>query len=92
MPQPLLACHVLRSLTPDGKLLFATRCLRMFAYGMLSVIQVLYLTELGFKDRWGCIGRVPSYCGFRPCSPSMPLAAVSFCRAFVAHRPDGEPR
>ena len=53
MPQPLLAYHVLRSLTPDGRLLFATRCLRMFGYGMLSVILVLYLTELGFKDRWG---------------------------------------
>jgi MFS family permease len=27
----------------------------MFAYGMLSVILVLYLTGLGFKDRWGTI-------------------------------------
>lgn len=51
----MLAYHVLRSLTPDGRLLFATRCLRMFGYGMLSVILVLYLTELGFKDRWGTI-------------------------------------
>src|SRR5262249_48654078 len=55
MPQPLPPCHVLRSLTPDGRLLFATRCLRMFAYGMLSVVLVLYLTELGFQDRWGTI-------------------------------------
>src|SRR5262245_19674782 len=55
MPQPLLPHRALRSLTADGRLLFATRCTRMFAYGMLSVILVLYLTELGFKDRWGTI-------------------------------------
>lgn len=29
-------------------LLFATRSLRMFAYGLVSVILILYLTELGF--------------------------------------------
>jgi MFS family permease len=55
MSQPLLSYHVLRSLTADGRLLFATRCVRMFGYGMLSVVLVLYLTELGFKDRWGTI-------------------------------------
>ena len=55
MSQPLLPYRVLASLTADGRLLFGTRCLRMFAYGMLSVILVMYLTELGFKDRWGTI-------------------------------------
>ena len=30
-------------LTRDGGLLFATRCSRMFAYGLLSVVLVLYL-------------------------------------------------
>jgi MFS family permease len=53
--QPLLPYHMLRSLTADGRLLFATRCARMFAYGMLSVILVLFLTELGYRDRWGTI-------------------------------------
>ena len=34
--------------TADLRVLFATRLLRMFAYGMLSVILVLYLVRLGF--------------------------------------------
>ncbi len=37
-------------LTRDGWLLFATRCLRMFGYGLLSVVLVLYLIAVGFKD------------------------------------------
>lgn len=34
---------------PDVRLLFATRSLRMFAYGLLSVLLVLYLANLGFS-------------------------------------------
>ena len=34
--------------TADLRVLFATRLLRMFAYGMLGVILVLYLVRLGF--------------------------------------------
>ena len=37
-------------LTRDGWLLFAIRCLRMFGYGLLSVVLVLYLIEVGFRD------------------------------------------
>lgn len=37
-------------LTRDGWLLFATRCWRMFAYGLLSVVLVLYLIEVGLKE------------------------------------------
>jgi MFS family permease len=37
-------------LTPDGWLLFATRGTRLFAYGLLSVILVLYLSETGLTD------------------------------------------
>jgi MFS family permease len=33
--------------TPDARLLFATRILRMFGYGLLSVVLVLYLVALG---------------------------------------------
>lgn len=40
----------LSSLTADGWLLFATRCSRMFAYGLLSVVLVLYLFEVGLKE------------------------------------------
>ncbi len=32
----------------DGRVLFLTRCARMFAYGFLSVVMVLYLAGLGF--------------------------------------------
>lgn len=38
-------------LTRDGRLLFGTRIIRLFAYGFLSVVLALYLAELGFSDR-----------------------------------------
>ena len=41
---------VLRSLTRDGWLLFATRFIRLFAYGSLSVVLVFYLTGLGLSE------------------------------------------
>ncbi|MDR3685022.1 MAG: MFS transporter [Geothrix sp.] len=34
----------------DGRLLFATRAARMFSYGFLSVVLVLYLAGLGFSE------------------------------------------
>ena len=37
----------LRGLDRDGRLLFATRTLRMFGYGFLAVVLVLYLDALG---------------------------------------------
>jgi MFS family permease len=39
-----------RTLTPDGWLLFATRWLRLFAYGLVSVVLVLYLGEAGLTE------------------------------------------
>jgi len=36
-----------RFLTADGRLLFATRLVRLFAYGFLSVVLALYLAEVG---------------------------------------------
>lgn len=41
---------VLRTLSPDGLILFATRSLRMFAYGFLSVVLVLYLKAEGLGE------------------------------------------
>lgn len=38
------------SLTRDARLLFATRSLRMFGYGLVSVVLVLYLASLGMRD------------------------------------------
>ena len=40
----------LSSLTQDGRLLFRTRILRLFAYGLISVILVLYLAQVGFDE------------------------------------------
>ena len=37
----------LRGLDRDGRLLFAMRTLRMFGYGFLAVVLVLYLAALG---------------------------------------------
>jgi MFS family permease len=36
--------------TADVRLLFATRIARLFAYGLLSVVLVLYLAELGLDE------------------------------------------
>jgi MFS family permease len=41
----------LSGLTRDGRLLFTTRALRLFAYGFLSVVLVLYLSELGLDEK-----------------------------------------
>jgi MFS family permease len=42
--------HALRTLTPDGRLLFATRFVRLFAYGSLAVVLVLYLRAAGLTE------------------------------------------
>ena len=34
----------------DGRLLFATRSVRMFAFGGMSVVLALYLSALGFSE------------------------------------------
>ncbi len=39
--------HALRTLNHDGRVLFTTRAVRMFAYGALSVVLALYLGQLG---------------------------------------------
>jgi MFS family permease len=39
--------QALRALTPDGRLLFGTRAVRLFAYGLLSVVLALYLAAVG---------------------------------------------
>ena len=36
--------------TPDIRLLFSTRIVRLFAYGFLSVVLVLYLTQVGLGE------------------------------------------
>ena len=41
---------VLRSLGRDGRLLFATRFIRLFAYGSLSIVLVFYLVDVGLSE------------------------------------------
>src|SRR4051812_37167370 len=41
---------ILRQLTGDARLLFATRFIRLFAYGSLSVVLVFYLVGLGLAE------------------------------------------
>jgi MFS family permease len=45
-----LESHPLRVLNADGRLLFGTRSLRLFAYGFLSVVLVLYVAQLGLSE------------------------------------------
>src|SRR6476619_7356322 len=40
----------LHSLTADGRWLFASRFVRLFAYGALSGVLVLYLVSLGLSE------------------------------------------
>jgi len=42
-----MSYSTLRALPPDGRLLLLTRFIRLFAYGAVSVVLVLYLTALG---------------------------------------------
>ena len=45
-----VAMSQLRTLTIDERLLFATRTVRLFAYGLLSVVLVLYLAQIGLGE------------------------------------------
>jgi len=47
---PSKLSHLLRMLTGDGSYLFITRIARMFGYGFLSVVLVLYLTQVGLSE------------------------------------------
>ena len=46
LPQPA----TLRALTSDGRLLFTTRMVRLYAYGLLSVVLALYLAQIGLSE------------------------------------------
>ena len=46
MIHSLLQLHTLRALNSDGRLLFATRFVRLFAYGMLAVVLSIYLKDV----------------------------------------------
>ncbi len=43
--------NTLLQLPFDGRILFSTRLLRLFGYGFLSVVMVLYLAQVGLMDQ-----------------------------------------
>src|SRR5262245_52500985 len=47
---PFSKLQVLSALTVDGRLLFSTRVVRLFAYGFLSIVLVLYLAQIGLSE------------------------------------------
>jgi len=49
MLRQLLQSHPLQTLTSDWRLLFLTRMARLFAYGYLAVVLVLYLDLIGLS-------------------------------------------
>ncbi|MBI3922232.1 MAG: MFS transporter [Armatimonadetes bacterium] len=50
MHQRSLITQAFPALTSDARLLFTTRVARLFAYGFLSVVLVLYLAEVGLSE------------------------------------------
>jgi MFS family permease len=50
MADKRLDFQLFRTLNVDGRLLFLTRSLRLFAYGFLSVVLVLYLAQVGLSE------------------------------------------
>jgi MFS family permease len=50
MPLKTSRLDILRELSPDGRYLFTTRIARLFAYGFLSIILVLYLAQVGLAE------------------------------------------
>lgn len=57
--------QALANLSRDGRVLFSTRMVRLFAYGFLSIVLVLYLKTLGLNNQqvgalltWTLIGDV----------------------------------
>ena len=48
-PLPFIP-QTLRLLNSDGRILFGTRTLRLFAYGFLSVVLMIYLAQIGMSE------------------------------------------
>ena len=65
----------LQTLTPDGRLLFATRMVRMFAYGFIAIVLGLYLTQVGFNDTQ--VGLVLSLTLLGDAAISLPITIIA---------------
>ena len=65
----------LNSLSADGRLLFATRMVRMFAYGLIAIVLGLYLSQVGFNDTQ--VGLVLSLTLLGDAAVSLPITIVA---------------
>ena len=77
---------VLRQLPADGWLLFATRSMRLFAYGSLSVVLVFYLIGVGLSQTETGTLLTLTLVG----DTAVSLYDLVLYRAFVALRPPEE--
>ena len=67
--------QALTTLTPDGRLLFTTRMVRLFAYGFLAVVLGLYLATVGLSDTE--IGFVLSVTLLGDAAISLPITIIA---------------
>lgn len=67
--------HALTTLTSDGRLLFTTRTVRLFAYGFIAVILGLYLATIGLNDIQ--IGLLLSLTLFGDALVSLPITIIA---------------
>ncbi len=67
--------QALATLSRDGRLLFATRITRLFAYGFIAVVLGLYLAAIGLSD--GEIGLVLSLTLIGDALVSLPITIVA---------------
>lgn len=67
--------RALTTLTPDGRLLFTTRMVRLFAYGFLAVVLGLYLATVGLSDTE--IGFVLSVTLLGDAAISLPITIIA---------------
>ncbi|MEP7289923.1 MAG: MFS transporter [Chloroflexota bacterium] len=65
----------LQTLSPDGRLLFATRMVRMFAYGLIAVVLGLYLIQVGLTDTQ--VGLVISLTLLGDAAVSLPITIIA---------------
>ncbi len=67
--------RALTTLSADGRLLFATRIVRLFAYGFLAVVLGLYLSAVGLDDTQ--IGLVLSLTLLGDAAISLPITIIA---------------
>src|SRR3954469_136513 len=67
--------RALTTLTRDGRLLFATRMVRLFAYGFLAVVLGLYLSTVGLTDTQ--VGLVLSLTLLGDAAISLPITIIA---------------